>query len=63
MGDAADEHERIMINMSDELGLPPWATSTDFDFCGANELPVTRRPRRRLTDAEAQRLFDETRDT
>jgi len=61
MGEMADALEDTMLNMADEMRLPPWATSADVDFADCGDGPIgRRRPRKRLTDAEAQALFDAT---
>ena len=64
MGEMADALEDTMLSMADEMRLPPWATSADFDFADCGDGPIKNNsPRKRLTDEEAQALFDATRPT
>lgn len=63
MGEMADALEDTMLSMADEHRLPPWATADDFEFADFGDGPVLRsKPRKRLTDDEAQELFDATRN-
>jgi hypothetical protein len=59
MGEMADALEDTMLSMADEMRLPPWATADDFDFADCGDGPIRcNPPRKRLTDDEAQALFD-----
>jgi hypothetical protein len=61
VGEMADALEDTMLNMADEMRLPPWATSDDFDFADFGDGPIKQNsPRKRLTNDEAQALFDYT---
>lgn len=47
MGEMADALEDTMLSMADEMRLPPWATSADFDFADFGENPAPRKRQRK----------------
>lgn len=61
MGDAADEHERIMMNMMDEDGFGRGYYGGSDPMFERDFFAPNPSPRKPLTDAEAQALFDATR--